>query len=331
MNAQNNRRVIFFDIDGVLQPDNRRDRFNHDRKALQKELAEKYSDSGNVEILPIAGNYSDKVKDIHAYLDANRDLKYYVILDDLNMEKEFPGHFVWLHTSSDCIREKEMLQAKVILEYGPWWDLALQESGWAERYNYFNEDYFRNIHDGIKKVIFLDFDGVLNDDLGSMGDGIAVRSKCIDMLKRIVDKTGAAIIMSSSRRLAYARFVESGYTGGCSELALKDLLLFQELLDKKGLRVVGQTPMIGSGPYSRPAEIRAWLMQRPDIEAFVILDDDMFWQWAEMQNNVVTTTRKRDDSTYSEYVRGMNEDDMLKAIEILNEQPMPKLIWAKGR
>ena len=213
------------------------------------------------EILPIIGTFSDKVKDINAYLAKNRELKYYVILDDLNMEKEFPGHFVWLHTSCDCIREKEMLRAKMILEYGPWWNLALEESRWAERYNYFNEDFFHDIHDGIQKVIFLNFDGVLNDDLGSMGDGIAVRSRCIDMLKKIVEKTGADIIMSSSRRLAYARFVESGYTDGCSELELEDFLFFQELMDKKRLCVVGQTPMISSGPYSRPAEIRSWLMQ----------------------------------------------------------------------
>jgi hypothetical protein len=33
------RQVIFLDIDGVLQPFGRQDRFNHDLEQLQKDLA----------------------------------------------------------------------------------------------------------------------------------------------------------------------------------------------------------------------------------------------------------------------------------------------------
>lgn len=38
------RRVIFLDIDGVLQPDSNRDRFNHNLIQLRQEIAEKYND-----------------------------------------------------------------------------------------------------------------------------------------------------------------------------------------------------------------------------------------------------------------------------------------------
>ena len=37
------RHVIFLDIDGVLQPWGRQDRFNHDLEQLKKDLASKYN------------------------------------------------------------------------------------------------------------------------------------------------------------------------------------------------------------------------------------------------------------------------------------------------
>lgn len=47
---RNNRRVIFLDIDGVLQPTCNQYRFKHDMVALQKELASEYDDSGYLEL-----------------------------------------------------------------------------------------------------------------------------------------------------------------------------------------------------------------------------------------------------------------------------------------
>lgn len=45
-----NQPIIFLDIDGVMQPDRYRTRFNKDRNALKKELAKKYNDDGYLEI-----------------------------------------------------------------------------------------------------------------------------------------------------------------------------------------------------------------------------------------------------------------------------------------
>lgn len=42
----NHNKIIFLDIDGVLQPGRNSDRFNHDLKNLRKTLAEKYQDEG---------------------------------------------------------------------------------------------------------------------------------------------------------------------------------------------------------------------------------------------------------------------------------------------
>ena len=40
--ARDGRKVIFLDIDGVLQPKGQQDRFDHDMKVLPKQMAEKY-------------------------------------------------------------------------------------------------------------------------------------------------------------------------------------------------------------------------------------------------------------------------------------------------
>ena len=44
------RKVIFLDIDGVLQPTSAQERFNHDMEALKVELAEKYQDDHFLEL-----------------------------------------------------------------------------------------------------------------------------------------------------------------------------------------------------------------------------------------------------------------------------------------
>jgi hypothetical protein len=44
------RQVIFLDIDGVLQPYGRQDRFNHDLEQLKKDLASKYNNDEYLEM-----------------------------------------------------------------------------------------------------------------------------------------------------------------------------------------------------------------------------------------------------------------------------------------
>ena len=44
------RQVVFLDIDGVLQPSGRQDRFNHDLEQLQRDLAAKYNNDEYLEM-----------------------------------------------------------------------------------------------------------------------------------------------------------------------------------------------------------------------------------------------------------------------------------------
>ncbi len=57
------------------------------------------------------------------------------------------------------------------------------------------------------KVIFLDIDGVLKEE----DYDAEFKDECFARLKRIVDATGAEIILSSSWRIHYWEFVENGY------------------------------------------------------------------------------------------------------------------------
>lgn len=52
------------------------------------------------------------------------------------------------------------------------------------------------IYDGIEKAIFLDIDGVLNDD----HFGIKIEEERVALLAKIVKETGASIVLSSSWR-----------------------------------------------------------------------------------------------------------------------------------
>ena len=114
------------------------------------------------------------------------------------------------------------------------------------------------------RVIFLDIDGVLNsskflDGVGNVSLGSAYFDrKAVKVLNKIVDLTGAVIVISSSWRRIFSlstlkRFLkESGFKG----------------------KVIGKTP--AKSHDIRGLEIKEWL-DRPENESivsFAILDDD---------------------------------------------------------
>ena len=120
----------------------------------------------------------------------------------------------------------------------------------------------------IKKIIFLDIDGVLNYDLwyyddrnpgnlnGQEGD---IDPLCVDRINAICDKTNSKIVISSDWRIS----------SGC-----------QNRLEKAGLKnIVDKTPVTIFGQYghtyhfSRGEEIDMWLQWHPEVEKYVIIDD----------------------------------------------------------
>lgn len=109
------------------------------------------------------------------------------------------------------------------------------------------------------KVLFLDVDGVLNnqEDLKNNGMLYACADK-IAILKKIVDETDVQIVLSSTWRILKK---------------YRDHIKW--CLRKQGMKIIDKTPRPPkmSMYWSRAEEIKAWLDEN-DVLDYVIIDDD---------------------------------------------------------
>ena len=151
------------------------------------------------------------------------------------------------------------------------------------------------------KVVFLDFDGVLNSleflqrEPGPLDrlDPVAIAH-----LNTIVQRSGAHVVISSSWRLSR------------SSMELRHLL---EQLGFAGT-IAGCTPDLSGAirfadyGFIRCSEIRAWLAQcvQP-LEHFVVLDDA---ELEEIEPNLVRTT----------FERGLMEEHVSAALQVLRSE-----------
>lgn len=165
----------------------------------------------------------------------------------------------------------------------------------------------------IEKVIFLDIDGVLNNF-----DSPEVHREVIDKnmvlrLKRIVDASGANIILTSSWRLFYHTWQNCG-DQRLAEHYKKLMAAFEE----SNITVYGVTNEVSYGANSRPEEINEWLGSHQDIKNYVILDDSS-WDWGILSDYVVTT-RRRDYYSENGWRSGLEDEDADRAISILSDE-----------
>ncbi len=146
------------------------------------------------------------------------------------------------------------------------------------------------------RVIFLDFDGVLNtpaylDEVGYDGPVAAsgqIDTRAVDELNCLVALTGAKVVVSSTWRKYYS--VEG----------------LQQLLESRGFRgeIIGKTLELWC---YRGAEIRDWLYEHPEVEQFVILDDD---------NDMEKLARKM---VQTDPEKGLTEADVDEAVKNMLE------------
>lgn len=177
------------------------------------------------------------------------------------------------------------------------------------------------------KVIFLDVDGVLNH-ANSEGNGEPANldhEKFI-LLKEIVDKTDAKIVLSSTWRFTYEENGKNMHAPMYYKLI--------ELLKKYDLDLYAETPEIKSKEIiksitfkeilemptenvytNRAHAVKTWLDEHPEVKSFVIIDDEEAgWDYFNLDKNYIQTS----------YTGGLLPEHVTQAIEILNKTKVKK-------
>lgn len=153
------------------------------------------------------------------------------------------------------------------------------------------------------RVIFLDIDGVLNEDTTptrTKSRVIFIDEEKLLRLKRIVDATDAKIVLSSTWR--YDRD-DARHNG--------DFLELQEAFRKVDLDFYSYTPVDAIG-IRRGMEIKAWLGLHPEASRYVILDDELFdYEERGLLPRLVKTVF---------WDGGLTEDHVQEAIDLLMEE-----------
>ena len=184
-------------------------------------------------------------------------------------------------------------------------------------------------------IIFLDIDGVLNgynrwNTLGwdivckfnserlrnwyrEFTNPCGVHEKKVKLLAKIVHRTGAKVVMSSTWRHSYWKFVN-----GESD-SIDDVKKLDSLFNKYNIDVIDITPKSKSG--RREDEIIAWLSRHEnEVDSFVILDDERFDLECFADKELIQTS----SVSKGEIIRGFDHEDtglkrkhVKKAINIL--------------
>lgn len=176
-----------------------------------------------------------------------------------------------------------------------------------------------------QKIIFLDIDGVLNgyDFWRLLGWNIAcklhiqewyrkhtrnpfgIHEEKVKRLAKIINKTDAKVVLSSSWRHAFRR---TPY-----EDKKDDLKLFADLLEKYNIEIIDITPKSCDG--RRDKEILTWLAHNEYyVESYVILDDEKFDLECFVGSHLVQT---KDKNKYYTSL-GLKNKHVKQAISILN-------------
>lgn len=156
------------------------------------------------------------------------------------------------------------------------------------------------------KVIFLDIDGVLNDQMFlHLYMDTEIDQARVARLAEIVKATDAVIVLSSSWRVLP------------EELDETDMWVWDQLVDalhEYDMSIYDRTPVIDM---DRPLEIKTWLdKHKGQVEAFVSLDDDFRKEdYAKygIENCLVKTSFYGGDHSLG----GLQNEHVRKAIDIL--------------
>lgn len=146
------------------------------------------------------------------------------------------------------------------------------------------------------RTIFLDIDGVVvtSADLSSVNKRTGwynFNKTCIKRLKTILERTGAVLVISSSWRTGSLE--QTKETLGLS--GMKSVLKY----------MVDETPRLDTR--MRGYEIQHWLDNHPEVEEYLILDDDSDMLDSQKGNFIQTSMKE-----------GLTEKLALEAISFFN-------------
>lgn len=151
------------------------------------------------------------------------------------------------------------------------------------------------------KVIFLDFDGVIT----TLDSKWKINMYKINIINDICDKTDAKIVVTSTWRMGYHDDVYE-----CHERLKRYFIKhnyldnFKDTFDKFINNIVGMTECIGG---LRGDEIKSYINEHPEVENYVIIDDDSDMCDYQLCNFIQT-------DTYD----GITERDAKLCVDILN-------------
>ncbi len=134
-----------------------------------------------------------------------------------------------------------------------------------------------------------------------------VSSEKIELLKQLVERTGAKIVLSSTWRYGWAD-IDSGKEDTTDA---KCFIALKEELENYGLDFLDYTPVMSEDMYQRGTEIGMWLkLWKGDyIDSFVILDDLNGRYLRPYAGKLVQTSM----------ARGLQQVHIDKAVNILNK------------
>ena len=151
------------------------------------------------------------------------------------------------------------------------------------------------------KILFLDFDGVIT----TLKTQWKIDMDKIKIINDICDKTDAKIVVTSSWRIGYANVV-SAFHESLKRYFIKNQYLdhFKKEFDNFISNIIGMTESIGG---LRGDEIRFYMNEHPEVNSYVILDDDSDMCDYQLFNFVQTDTYE-----------GITERDAKICVDILN-------------
>ena len=142
------------------------------------------------------------------------------------------------------------------------------------------------------KVIFLDFDGVINN--WEHFDGVDYNN--VKFLLQIIDITGAEIVATSSTKYSFQREFGIKYEDS-------SFYEYVNILKNFGINIYNITPYVKG---NRELEINEYLKLHPDVEQFLILDDEF------------VSESFKEHQVFLDLYKGICEDHVSPSVNILN-------------